>query len=118
MDIYATTNQKGGVGKTTVTLRLSAELARRASRVLVIDLDPQASATKVLAADVEDRHTVADVMLEPNVSGCSLRSFPPSGDSTWRRPRRRSPHESNAARRRTSSPSAASWSRWTATTWC
>ena len=50
MDVYAIANQKGGVGKTTVTLGLSAELARRASRVLVIDLDPQASATKVLGS--------------------------------------------------------------------
>jgi chromosome partitioning protein len=65
MDVYAVANQKGGVGKTTVTLGLSAEIARRASRVLVIDLDPQASATKVLAADIDERHTVADVMLEP-----------------------------------------------------
>jgi chromosome partitioning protein len=40
MRIYAIANQKGGVGKTTVTLGLSAEIARRASRVLVIDLDP------------------------------------------------------------------------------
>jgi chromosome partitioning protein len=40
MRIYAIANQKGGVGKTTVTLGLSAEIARRASRVLVIDRDP------------------------------------------------------------------------------
>lgn len=65
MDAYAIANQKGGVGKTTVTLGLAAELARRPWRVLVIDLDAQASATKVLAADVDERHTVADVMLEP-----------------------------------------------------
>jgi chromosome partitioning protein len=69
MDVYAIANQKGGVGKTTVTLGLSAEIARRASRVLVIDLDPQASATKVLAADVAERHTVADFMLEPERFG-------------------------------------------------
>jgi AAA domain/Domain of unknown function (DUF1731) len=65
MCLYAIANQKGGVGKTTVTLGLSSEIARLGSRVLVIDLDPQASATKVLAADVEERQTVADVMLEP-----------------------------------------------------
>ena len=48
MGIYAIANQKGGGGKTTATLGRSAEIARRASRVLVIDLDPRASATKVL----------------------------------------------------------------------
>jgi chromosome partitioning protein len=69
MDVYAIANQKGGVGKTTVALGLSAELARGAWRALVIDLDPQASATKVVAADVEERHTIADVMLEPERFG-------------------------------------------------
>jgi AAA domain len=65
MCLSAIANQKGGVGKTTMTLGLSSEIARLGSRVLVIDLDPQASGTKVLAADVEERQTVADVMLEP-----------------------------------------------------
>jgi cellulose biosynthesis protein BcsQ len=41
MCLYAIANQKGGVGKTTVTLGLSSEIARLGSRVLVIDLDPR-----------------------------------------------------------------------------
>jgi chromosome partitioning protein len=65
MDIYAFANQKGGVGKTTVTLGVGAALAGSGRRVLLIDLDPQASATKVLGVDVEERCTVADTMLEP-----------------------------------------------------
>jgi chromosome partitioning protein len=65
MDIYAFANQKGGVGKTTVTLGIGAALARSGQKVLLVDLDPQASATKVLGVDVEDRCTVADALLEP-----------------------------------------------------
>src|SRR3954447_16068159 len=66
MDTYVFANQKGGVGQTTITLGVGAALADRGDRVLVVDLDPQASATKLLGIDVEDRCTMADALLEPN----------------------------------------------------
>jgi chromosome partitioning protein len=66
MDTYVFANQKGGVGKTTVTLGIAAELAARGRRVLLIDLDAQASATKVVGIDLDGQSTMADVMLEPN----------------------------------------------------
>jgi chromosome partitioning protein len=44
--IYAFLNQKGGVGKTTLSLHVAAALARRGQRVLLIDADPQQSAMK------------------------------------------------------------------------
>lgn len=65
MDIYAFANQKGGVGKTTVTLGVAAALATTGARVLLVDLDPQASATRVLDVDPTEQVTIADVMLEP-----------------------------------------------------
>ena len=67
---YAVVNQKGGVGKTTISLTVGVAAARRGANVLVVDLDPQASATTVLARDIGDRHTVADAMLRPD--SCSL----------------------------------------------
>ncbi|MEF2232012.1 MAG: ParA family protein [Pseudodesulfovibrio sp.] len=45
MRIIAVLNQKGGVGKTSTTVNLGAALARQGSRVLLLDLDPQAHLT-------------------------------------------------------------------------
>src|SRR5271168_171631 len=46
--VYAFTNQKGGVGKTTTAVNLAACLAEAGERTLVVDLDPQANATSGL----------------------------------------------------------------------
>ena len=46
--IIAVHNQKGGVGKTTTTTNVGFELARKGYKVLLADLDPQATLTSAL----------------------------------------------------------------------
>lgn len=52
--VIAFANQKGGVGKTTSAVSLSAELALRGKRILLIDFDPQGSATSGLGVPFRD----------------------------------------------------------------
>ena len=60
--VVAVANQKGGVGKTTITLLVADALTVRGRRVLVVDLDPQANATSGAGAEPGTR-TMADVLL-------------------------------------------------------
>lgn len=63
--IIAFSNQKGGVGKTTTCVNLSAYLATKGKKVLIVDLDPQGNATTGLGFAKSDvKNSVYNVMID------------------------------------------------------
>lgn len=66
--IFAVTNQKGGVGKTTTVLNLGSFLAKQNLSVLLVDIDPQANLTSGLGVNIrgknESKKTIYDVIIK------------------------------------------------------
>lgn len=68
--IIAVANQKGGVGKTTTAINLSACLAEAGKKVLTIDLDPQGNTTSGLGLDKE---SIENTVYELMIGQCTVR---------------------------------------------
>lgn len=67
--IIAVSNQKGGVGKTTTAINLSACLAEKGLKVLVIDIDPQGNTTSGFGVD---KYNIENTVYELMVGECLL----------------------------------------------
>ncbi len=68
--VIAIANQKGGVGKTTTSINLSASLAAKNKKVLVIDTDPQGNTTSGFGVD---KNNLDNTIYELILGECSIR---------------------------------------------
>ena len=89
MKVLVVANQKGGVAKTTTAVNLASFLGHMGSRVLLIDLDPQANATSGVGINKEDvKSSIYDVLVNGESIDSIILSTPTAGVTSRSKPPR------------------------------
>lgn len=75
--VISIANQKGGVGKTTTAINLSASVAAAENRTLLIDIDPQSNSSSGLGYDRNEKSTYSVLIGSDNVKNCTISTYMP-----------------------------------------
>ena len=76
-NIIAIANQKGGVGKTSTSINLSASISAAEYKTLLIDIDPQANSSSGIGSTGDEKSVYQVLIGEENINDCIVNSYMP-----------------------------------------